>query len=174
MTTGEFEGSTHAEGFPVAWRRVITEPRAFFADMREVGGLSAPFAFLAICAALNGAGHVIVGWGVHGLVWVIVWQIVGAILSAAIFVLIAQHLFHGRAGFEPTFRVVAYAAAPTVFAWLPGLGAIAVIWTAYLTVLGLERVQAFDTTRSVLTVILGWAAVFLLLTGRRHHPRIWP
>jgi hypothetical protein len=174
MSTSEFEGRAALDGFPATWRRVMTEPHAFFADMPETGGLAQPLAFVAICAAINGAGHVIRGWGVHGLVWVIVWQIIGAVVSGAVFVLVAQHLFQGRAGFEPTFRVVAYASAPTVFAWLPMVGAVFVLWAIYLAVVGLERVHAFDTTRAVLTVVIGYAAVWLLLVSRRRHPLHWP
>jgi hypothetical protein len=173
MSTSEFEGRAALDTFPATWRRVITEPHLFFADMPETGGLAQPATFLAICAAINGAGHMILGWGVHGLLWVFAWQLIGAFASAVVFVLIAQHLFHGRAGFEATFRVVAYAVAPTVFAWLP-FGAVSVLWAAYLTVIGLERVHAFDTTRAVLTVVIGYAAVWLILASRRRHPLHWP
>src|SRR5213078_2250608 len=113
MSTREFDGATALEGFPNTWKRVMTDPRGFFADMPEVGGLQAPLAFLGVSAVINAAGHLVFGWGLGGFV------------SAALFVLIAQHLFSGRAGFEATFRVVAYAAAPTVLAWLPWIGVLA-------------------------------------------------
>jgi len=82
-------------------------------------------------------------------------------------VLVAQHLFSGRAGFEATFRVVAYAAAPTVLAWLPWIGVLAVVYGVYLTVVGLERVHGFDTTRAVLTVGIGLAVMWLVFVARR-------
>src|SRR6266550_3832257 len=149
MSTREFDGATALEGFPNTWKRVMTDPRGFFADMPEVGGLQAPLAFLGVSAVINAAGHLVFGWGLGG------------------FVRIVQYLFSGRAGFEATFRVVAYAAAPTVLAWLPWIGVLAVVYGVYLTVVGLERVHGFDTTRAVLTVGIGLAVMWLVFVARR-------
>src|SRR2546425_472542 len=85
---------------------------------------STPATFLALCAAANALGHLLLGWGVRAVVGVFVGQVVGALVAAALFVLIAQHLFGGRAGFEPTFRVVAYAGAPLVIFWVPFFGLV--------------------------------------------------
>ena len=170
MSTREFEGAAAIEGFPNTWKRVMTDPRGFFAEMPEVGGLRAPLAFLGVTAVINAAGHLVLGWGLGGFVRIVLWQVFGAFVSAALFVLIAQHLFGGRAGFEPTFRVVAYA-APMVLAWLPlRLGVLAVIYGAYLTIVGLERVHGFDTTRAVLTVVIGLGVMWLLFVARRRGP----
>src|SRR5437867_7410036 len=148
-STREFEGAAALEGFPNTWKRVMTDPRGFFAEMPEVGGLQPPLAFLGVTAVINAAGHLILGWGLGGFLHIILWQVLGAFVSAALFVLIAQHLFGGRAGFEPTFRVVAYAAAPMVLSWLPWrLGVLAVLYGAYLTIVGLGRVPAFDAPRA--------------------------
>jgi hypothetical protein len=93
---------------------------------------------------------------------IFVWQIVAAVLTATFFVLIAQNLFAGRAGFEPTFRVVAYAWAPLVVAWVPVVGRLALLYTAYLMLRGLERVQGLETTRALLTVVVGAAILWVL------------
>ena len=167
MSTREFDGATALEGFPNTWKRVMTDPRGFFADMPEVGGLQAPLAFLGVSAVINAAGHLVFGWGLGGFVRIVLFQVLGAFVSAALFVLIAQHLFSGRAGFEATFRVVAYAAAPTVLAWLPWIGVLAVVYGVYLTVVGLERVHGLDTTRAVLTVGIGLAVMWLVFVARR-------
>lgn len=149
-----------ATPFPDAWRRVMTDPQGFFAAMPETGGLQEPAVFLALCAAINAAGHLL-GWGLMA-VWVLVFQVVGAAIVAAILVLIAQHLFEGRAGFEATFRVVAYASAPSVVFWVPLLGALAGLYGVYLLIRGIERVHGFNTERAVLTVLLALLAVWLL------------
>ena len=47
------------------------------------------------------------------------------------------------AGFEPTFRVVAYASAPAVFFWIPVLGVLAVAAFANLATIWLLYVVAF-------------------------------
>src|SRR5262245_51303376 len=134
------------QSFGSTWKRVITDPHGFFADMPQAGGLQEPLVFLAICAAVNAVGHMLVGMNLSVLLRALAGEVVWAFIFAALLVLIAQHLFDGRAGFEPAFRAVAYAAAPTVLAWVPRLGIVAMIYCWYLTVRGLERVQEFDAT----------------------------
>jgi len=157
------------ETFAITWRRVMTDPAGFFADMPETGGLREPTLFLVVCAALNAVGHLLTGWGVRGMLVIFVAQVLAAFIGAAILVLVAQHLFGGRAGYEPTFRVVAYAAAPRVFLWVPFLGPLALVYSAYLIVRGLERVHAIDVTRAVLTILVTVVVLWLLSlvrTGR--------
>src|SRR2546429_2450732 len=119
-STREFEGAAVLEGFPNTWKRVMTDPRGFFADMPEVGGLQAPLAFLGVSAVISAAGHLVMGGGLGGFLRIVLWQVLGAFVSAGLFVLIAQPLFGGGAGFAPALRVVACAAAPVVLALLPG------------------------------------------------------
>jgi hypothetical protein len=144
-----------ARGFLTTWQRVVTDPRGFFADMPETGGLGEPAAFLALCSGICGVGEAIVGLTIAGAIRSVAGEIAGAFAVAALLVLIAQHLFGGRAGFEPTFRVVAYSAAPLVAAWLPRIGPLALVWSWFLLVRGTERVQGFDTVRAVATVAVG-------------------
>ena len=170
MATSEFEGRSPIEGFPTIWQRVVTDPLGFYAVMPETGGLAQPTAFLAISAAINALGHLLSLVGLGGMIGMFVWQLVAAFVLAALFVLIAQNLFGGRAGFEPTFRVVAYAWAPLVIAWAPFIGRLALLYTAYLMIRGLERVQGLDATRAVLTVVLGGAGVLWMLGISGLHP----
>jgi hypothetical protein len=161
------------QGFADTWKRVMTDPVGFYATMPEAGGLYEPFAFLAACAGINAAAHFLFGWW-SAAVGIFVWQLFGAFVGAAAMTLVAQHLFSGRAGFEATFRVVAYAAAPSVVSVVPLLGLLAGVWSAYLVVRGLERVHELDATRAVLTVIIYLAALvlpFALYFPGHLHPR---
>jgi len=162
MATREFEGRSALEEFPAVWQRVVTDPNGFFAEMPQTGGLNRPALFLVVCAGINAVGHLLVFAGVRAMVSSFAWQVVGAFVLAALFVLIAQNLFDGRAGYEPTFRIVAYAWAPLVIAWVPFLGKLALIYSAYLMIRGLERIQSIDATRAVLTFLLGAAALWIL------------
>ena len=162
MATTEFEGRSPIESFPTIWQRVVTDPLGFFASMPETGGLQHPGTFLAICAGINALGHLLNSVGLFGMLAIFVWQLLAAVILAAIFVLVAQHLFAGRAGFEPTFRVVAYAWAPLVVEWLPVVGRLALLYAAFLMIRGLERIQGLEATRAVLTVLLGAAALWVL------------
>ena len=162
MATKEFDGRTALEEFPALWQRVITDPLGFFADMPQTGGLQQPATFLTICAAINALGHLLAFSGVPGMVMSFVAQLVAGFVLAALLVLIAQNLFGGRAGYEPTFRVVAFSWAPLVIAWVPYLGRLGLLYAAYLMIRGIEHVQGIDTTRAVLTVVLGAGALWVL------------
>lgn len=150
------------QSLPDTWTHVVTDPSGFYAKMPETGGLGHPAAFLAACAAINAAGHLVFGGGFRALVAVFLTQVIATFVLAIVAVLVAQHLFQGRAGFEATFRALAYAAAPTIVLWFPVLGAVALLYAAYLAVRGLERVHAFDTTRAVLTLLIAVVAIALL------------
>ncbi len=142
MATTESEPRAGIEAFPALWQRVVTAPHAFFADMPLTGGLGEPTLFLALCAAINAVGHLILGAGVGGMIESFVGQMVKAFVLAALLVLVAQHLFEGRGGYEPTFA-------------------------AYLMLRGLERVQAHDATRAALTLVISVAVLWVLAQAGR-------
>jgi hypothetical protein len=141
-------------GFTDTWRRVTTEPRAFFAEMPQVGGLRDPLVFLAICAVLNGLGVLVWHMSLSAAVGAVLRSVLQGVVLAAITTLVAQQLFDGPAGFEPTFRAVAYAAAPLALAWVPGLGVLAQVYAWFLAIRGLESVQRLDTAKAVMSVAI--------------------
>lgn len=151
--------------FPDTWRRVMTDPRSFFADMPQAGGLAEPTTFLAAVAGLNAVGEMLVCWCFWGAVGTFVATIALGFLMAVVLTLVAQHLFEGRGGFEPTFRAVAYGLAPAVLFWVPRLGILAALYALYLQVRGTERVHALDAVPAVLSVVIAAAATMLLVAG---------
>jgi hypothetical protein len=163
MTPTEPGWRTVQANFIQTWQRVMTDPHGFFAEMPQAGGLGDPGTFLLVTAGLDAIGHLILGWGVMGMLAAFVFTVVLAAVTAALFTVIAQQLFEGKAGFEPTFRVVAYSTAPLVFSWVPFVGTVAQLYAAYLALRGIERVHVIDTTRAVLTVVLGVVAIWLLV-----------
>src|SRR4029077_12630232 len=80
MATQEVESRPLIRDFPAVWQRVVTNPLGFFADMPETGGLQHPTVFLALCAALNAVGHLVLFAGVRGMVAIFVWQLVAAFI----------------------------------------------------------------------------------------------
>jgi hypothetical protein len=150
------------QGFPETWRRIVTDPRGFFAEMPRTGGLHEPLVFLAVCAVLNGLGSLIFGWGLGGAIAGTISFVVGEFIAAGLLTAIAQHLFDGRAGFEQMFRVVAYAAAPLVFLWVPRLWGFAVLYAWFLQIRGVQQVNDFEPMPAVLTVALKIGALTLL------------
>jgi len=167
MATTESEPQAGIQAFPALWQRVVTAPHAFFADMPPTGGLGDPALFLAICAGINAVGHLLFAAGVFGMVGSFLVQMIAAFVLAAILVLVAQNLFEGRGGYEATFRVVAYAWAPLVVYWLPFVGSLALVYSFYLMLRGLERVQAQDTSRAALTLVISLAILWILARAGR-------
>jgi hypothetical protein len=157
----EFQTDDPVTSFPPVWRRVVTEPRAFFHDMPLTGGLPAPLAFLAICLAICGLGFLLIGprgWSLR----IVIEGVLRAFVYAALLTIVARQLFAGVADFEGNFRVVAYAAAPFVVYWIPVVGQLAALYAAYLVIVGLERVNAFDAVKAVLTLLLTAGVVLVL------------
>jgi len=109
-------------------------------------------AFAAICLAIAGAGFLLGGRGMGFALLVVVGGVVRLFISAALLSLIARTLFEGRGDFEATFRVCAYAAAPVVLLWVPGIRYLAALYIAYLVIIGLQRAHEFDSVKAVLTV----------------------
>jgi len=158
----EFQPEQLADSFPGVWKRVVTDPRGFFADMPIRGGIQSPLLFLVACLVLAALGFLIVGPRGFGLSLVF-WGTVRSFLYAVVFMLVARHVFSGTADFEANYRVVAYATAPMALMWLPLVGSLTFLYTMFLVIVGLERVNGFDAVRSVLTVLL--ASLVLLVLG---------
>jgi hypothetical protein len=151
--------------FVTTWRQIVQDPVGFFATMPETGGLGEPMRFLTICAGINALGMFIGSWSVLHALWAFVMLVLGMIVLAAAMTLVTQHLLEGRAGFEPVFRAVAYGAAPTAAFWIPIVGSIAVLYTCYLHVRGIERVQGLDAVRAILATAIAWVATILVVGG---------
>ena len=157
------ETDTYATNdFVTTWRNVVQDPVGFFATMPESGGLGEPLRFVVLCAAINAAGTFIVHWSISYALWAFVVLVAGTFLVAAALTLVTQQLFEGRAGFEPVFRAVAYGAAPSVAFWVPLVGVLARLYTWFLHVRGMERVQGLDAVRATLAVTVAWVAVWLV------------
>lgn len=159
--------------FMTTWRQVVQDPVGFFAAMPESGGLGEPFRFLATCAAIDAAGTLFVTWGIRAAIGAGIGLIVGTLVLAAILTLVTQHLFDGRAGFEPVFRAVAWGSAPAVAFWIPRLGGLACLYAWFLHVRGIERVQNLEAARATLATTVAWVGMWLVTQGLTGAPLGW-
>jgi hypothetical protein len=158
----EFRTEQFAESFVGVWKRVVTDPRGFFQDMPIRGGIQAPLLFLVGCLVLAALGFLVVGPRGFGLSLVF-WGTARSFLYAVVFMLIARQVFSGIADYEAHYRVVAYATAPMALMWVPLVGSLAFLYTLFLVIVGLERINGFDAVKAVLTVLL--ASLVLLVLG---------
>lgn len=152
MDATEFDRSDLIYSFGQVWKKVMSDPRGFFPAMSLRGGLGNPLAFAALCLAIAGIGFLLSGRGLGFAVLAVVGGVVRLFIGAALLSLIARTLFEGRGDFEATFRVCAYATAPVVLLWLPGIRYLAALYIAYLVIVGLQRAHEFDSVKAVLTV----------------------
>lgn len=172
----EFRTEQFAESFIGVWKRVVTDPRGFFQDMPIRGGIQSPLLFLVACLVCAALGYLVIGPRGFGLSLVF-WGTVRSFLYAAVFLVVARQIFSGTADFEATYRVIAYATAPMALMFLPVVGILTFVYTMFLVIVGLERVNGFDAVKSVLTVLLaslvivaiGWAFGFHGAHGYYHH-----
>ena len=158
----EFRPEQFADSFTGVWKRVVTDPRGFFADMPTRGGIQSPLLFLVGCLVIAALGYLIVGPRGIGLSLVF-WGAVRSFLYAAIFMVVARNVFGGTGDYEATYRVIAYATAPMALMWLPVLGGLTFIYTLFLIIVGMEKINGFDATKSVLTLLL--SSIVLLVLG---------
>jgi hypothetical protein len=157
----EFQTDNPLDSFIGVWRRVVTEPRSFFQDMPVSGGLQQPVLFLLICLAISSLGFLVLGPRPLAF-WFLVIGLVRSFVGALVLVLIARNIFSGGGDYEATYRAVAYASAPAALLWVPFIRPLVGLYTLFLLIIGLERVQGFDAVKSVLTLLLAALTLFVL------------
>ena len=157
----EFQTEKPLDSFVGVWRRVITEPRSFFQDMPVSGGLQQPLLFLLICLAISSLGFLVLGPRPLAL-WFLVIGLVRSFIGALVLMLIARNIFAGVGDYEATYRAFAYASAPVALLWVPFIRPLVALYSLFLLIIGLERVQGFDAVKSVLTLLLATITLFVL------------
>jgi hypothetical protein len=182
----EFDLSDPVGSFVVTVRSIVLNPVGFFRDMPRRGGFVNPLVFAVICAVVYGVLSGIIGFLINlvvgngfgssflGLLGSIVGTpigtVVGLFIGAGIFHLLVLLLVKpSNAGFEATFRVVAYATVTLLVTWLaviPILGVLvslaAAVYSIFLNVVGIRETHATTTGRAALVVLIP-VAVFALL-----------
>jgi hypothetical protein len=149
-------------------RYVLLHPKQFFAEMPTQGGYVEPLMFLGITAAiyaiLQAIGHLNFVLMIKLFLTSTVSVIVGAFFTDLIL-----RRFGGKGNRESTFRVLAYAKAPLLFAWIHlGMhsvgGVAATVYTLVLAVIGLKRVH--ELSGQVIFIVLAvLTALGLLVKG---------
>jgi hypothetical protein len=109
------------------------------------------------------------GMAFFNLIWVAVWGVVGYYLWAYITHFVGTKLFDGTADVGELLRTLGYASAPNalgVLAFIPCVGGLAAlagaIWALACGVVAVREALDFDTTKAILTVIIGWVIVLAI------------
>lgn len=173
-------------------KQVIFSPGIFFDRMPISGGFKGPLVFGVITGSIGTilsmfwqlAGMLLgigLGGGMGDLfpATMMVGVMVGFMVLSPIFIALAlfigavfMHLFliivrGAGGGYQATFRVLAYAAAPNLFNIVPFLGGfVAAIWSLVLLFMGLKRAHDISMLRVFLAVIvIPFVLTFILGIG---------
>jgi hypothetical protein len=163
-------------------QNVVLNPVGFFRGMPKQGSFVNPLVFALICALVSGILGGILNFliglafssgnqGVAGSFLGLVGNIILAPIEAAIGLFIGAGIYHllvlllvrpSNAGFEATFRVVAYASVIQLVSWIPIVGWVIWIYGIVLSVFGIREVHNTTTGRAAAVVLIPVAVVLLL------------
>ena len=110
------------------------------------------------------------GGAVLGLVGGVILAIIGYFIWSFLTYFIGVNVFKGTAEYGELLRTIGYAYTPNVlgfFAFIPCLGQIiglvGAIWALVAGVIAVREALNFDTTKAVLTVVIGWVVMLVLI-----------
>jgi hypothetical protein len=182
----DFDYTELVPSFVQTAREIIFNPVGFFRNLRRQGDFLNPLLFAIICAVISGllAGIIgllislVSGNGIGGafgtlfgtLILTPIGTAIGLFVWAAIYHLLVLLIIRpSHAGYEATFRVVAYASVIQLVSWLaviPIVGILVIIAIAIygvvLSVLGIRELHATTTGRAAAVVLIP-AVIFALL-----------
>jgi hypothetical protein len=93
-----------------------------------------------------------------------IFAAIGLFIGAGILHLLVMLIVGSRnAGFEGTFRVVAYSSVTSLVSWLPFIGWIASLYGIYLAIVGIREVHTTTTGKAALVVLIPAAVVLVLI-----------
>jgi hypothetical protein len=182
---GDYDLSNPVGSFADVVRRVVLQPRDFFAGLPRQGSLVAPLVFALVCIEISvllvglltfldvpGGATSLVGTRgdqgflafLGGLVIAPIAGAVGVFLTALVtHLLVALVVGSGHAGFGATFRVVAYSSVTSLAGWVPFIGWIFSLYRLYLATVGIREMHATTTGKALLVVLLPAILVLLLV-----------
>lgn len=163
--------------FADTWKGASLDANRFFSRLAP-GPLLPPFLYALLVGSVGSLGSSLWAtslWSAFGggaripfateLIPAVIGQAIGIWIFAGV-VHVGCLLFGcASQGFGPTFRVVAYAAGPSLLGILPGGSFVAMIWTTVLAVIGIRWVQRTTSARAALAVLVIPVALTVGLMG---------
>jgi hypothetical protein len=168
-------------------REVLLNPVGFFRSITRQGDFLSPLLFAIICAVIsaillgiisflfnvgtgNGVGSAIGGL-ISTLIFIPIVTTIGLFIWAGIYhLLVLLFVRPSHAGYEATFRVVAYASALQLVSWLGAIpilgilvGIAVAIYGVVLSVIGIREVHTTTTGRAVAVVLIPAVIIGILI-----------
>lgn len=146
-------------------KEVLFKPKDFYKEMPKKGGYSNPFKFAFISFFISILGSLALLFltkpPTNQELMVTPFVLVIAPLVMSSFIFIGALLFHvffklmkGKANYECTFRIVAFASSTSVISWIPWFGLFASLYTLYLYMIGGIKVHKLSAVKSAFAVLL--------------------
>ena len=157
-------------GFLGTVKAVLLSPHTFFPGMPVEGGLLGPYFFFLLCTGLFFLVFSVVRMREVGsfepaILLMMSVALATPFVSAALLYLFLTKLLGTRGSYEATFRVVCYASAVNLLAWIPifVIGILLQFYEVYLSALGLSVVHQTSMGKALLAVIGTAFAIFLTI-----------
>jgi hypothetical protein len=167
----EPSGAGLLKGFLGTAKAVLLSPRKFFPSMPMEGGLLGPYVFFLFCTGFSFLLSLGLTVAMSGSVspWILLVMFAALwmpFFSAAILNLLFTKLLRASGTYEATFRVVCYASAVNLFAWIPVLPLILLFqfYEIYLSALGLSFVHRTGFGQALLVVVGALLTVSVIIT----------
>ena len=164
-------------------KKVVTQPREFYAQMDKTGGYTNPMIFvvtMGLAAGIIGAifsffssGHVAgMSIGIASIIIMPIAAVIGSFICAAIMFVIWK-LMGSAEDYETAYRCVAYSfvfiVVSVIAAIIPYLGTIvATAWWFWLMIQASIEVHNLDKQKSLIVLgVIGAIVVLLNISGER-------
>jgi len=149
-------------------KAALWTPRSFFAGINYNGGLYYPFVFLACCALIHAmfVGLTLKKWAFVALS--LINGIIFPFITAGFLYFIASRIFKGKGSYGAAFKVNAYAAATSLFSWIPLGGFLLEIYRIYLVGLGLGHAFCMKPFAVTMTIVFTLIIYILMFSGLSH------
>jgi hypothetical protein len=167
----EPSGSGLLKGFLGTARAILLSPRKFFPSMPVEGGLVGPYFFFLFCTTFSFVASICLTLAMSGSIspWILlvlfaaIWM---PFVSAAVLNFLFTKLLRSGGSYEATFRVICYASAVNLFAWIPAFLVILLFqcYEIYLSALGLSIVHRTSVGQALLVVIGALLTISVIIT----------
>lgn len=154
---------------------VFTDPNSFFENVASERGIKNAFLFYLIISAfmmsVQMLSHLFFRYGSFGYMGFFGTTLVlGLFIFGIIFSFIYSGIIHalviafgGKRGFSETYKACAYSATPyLLFSVIPLIGSLSIIYTFYLMIIGISKLQNISKGKSALTCLV---PLFLVVIG---------
>jgi len=170
----EFRYTDPAQTFVATVQAVVLQPVDFFRGILRQGDFINPLIFAIICyevsAVLGGLLQLVgvgrnIGFGgfISSIILAPIIAAIGLFIGAGIIHLLAMLIVGSRnAGFEGTFRVLAYSAVTSLVSWIPLIGGILSLYGIYLGIVGIREVHNTTTGKAAIVVLIPAVVIILL------------